>query len=90
MTPTRLRIVEVVRASIEQRGYSPTIREIAETIGYAGPGAAHTIVQRMIRDGLLVRLPGAWRYIGLPVADLTTVPTGTLRAELARREKANG
>jgi repressor LexA len=90
MTPERLRIVDAVRASIEQRGFSPSIREIAAAIGQKGPGGVHTAVQLMIRDGELIRLPGAIRNVGLPVPDLTAATTQALRAELARRENAHG
>jgi repressor LexA len=47
-----------VRSYIGEHGYPPTIREIAEGVGYASSSSAHNAVRVLINDGRLFGSPG--------------------------------
>jgi repressor LexA len=86
LTQRQRRVLEVIRDSIERRGYPPSVREIGEAVGLSSASSvAHqlTVLQKkgwLRRDpnrprALDVRLPGdAGGETGQPA---TAVPTGT-------------
>jgi repressor LexA len=47
-----------VRAYIGEHGYPPTVREIANGVGYASSSSAHNAVRVLIDDGRLFGSPG--------------------------------
>ena len=85
MTPLALRVLDMVRDRVTEAGYSPTIAEIAGEFGLS-PSRAGDIVNGLVRKGKLVKARGEQRNLRPADApDLSTVGTGALRAELARR-----
>jgi SOS-response transcriptional repressor LexA len=75
VTPLQHRCLETVRAYIAEKGYSPSLREIARGIGIALSGTA-AVVNALVDRGHLVRTSDKTRNLRLP-----EVPTD-LRAQL--------
>ncbi|HSI99867.1 MAG TPA: transcriptional repressor LexA [Patescibacteria group bacterium] len=51
----RQRILDCIARTVEERGYPPSVREIAETVGLASTSAVHHHLIALERDGLLER-----------------------------------
>src|SRR5437667_12830765 len=49
------RILAYIRETIDERGYPPSVREIAEAVGLASPSAVHHHLTALERDGMLER-----------------------------------
>jgi len=49
------RIVEYIAATVRQRGYPPSVREIAKAVDLASTSAVHHHLQALEREGLLER-----------------------------------
>lgn len=69
------RILEFIQRSLEERGYPPSVREIARAVGLSSPASVHAQLDRMEKMGLIRRGrmtsralevlgPGATRYRG--------------------------
>jgi repressor LexA len=60
----RAHILDVIRQSVRDRGYPPTVREIADAVALSKPGVIYQlrVLQRM---GLIERDPGSSRAIRL-------------------------
>ena len=70
----RQRIVEYIGRTVADRGYPPSVREIADAVGLASPSAVHHHLIALERDGLLERGSNSSRALRL-----------TGRAGVARR-----
>ncbi len=51
----KLRILECIARTVADRGYPPSVREIAETVGLASTSAVHHHLIALEREGLLER-----------------------------------
>ena len=51
----RQRILDCIARTVEERGYPPSVREIAESVGLASTSAVHHHLIALERDGLLER-----------------------------------
>ena len=51
----RQRILDCIARTVEERGYPPSVREIAESVGLASTSAVHHHLLALERDGLLER-----------------------------------
>ncbi len=51
----RRRILECITQTVEERGYPPSVREIADAVGLASTSAVHHHLIALERDGLLER-----------------------------------
>ena len=51
----RQRIVDYIARTVEERGYPPSVREIADAVGLASTSAVHHHLLGLERDGLLER-----------------------------------
>ena len=51
----RQRIVDFIARTVEERGYPPSVREIANAVGLASTSAVHHHLVALERDGLLER-----------------------------------
>jgi len=49
------RIIEYIAETVRQRGYPPSVREIAEAVGLASTSAVHHHLEALEREGLLER-----------------------------------
>jgi len=59
------RILEFIRATVRERGYPPTVREIGEAVGLTSSSSVHSQLANLERRGLLKRDPTKPRAIGL-------------------------
>jgi len=51
----RQRILDCIASTVEERGYPPSVREIADAVGLASTSAVHHHLLALERDGLLER-----------------------------------
>jgi repressor LexA len=73
LTARQRRILEVIRESVEHRGYPPSVREIGDAVGLASTSSVAHQLNALERKGLLRRDPhrpraGDVRVPGEPVA----------------------
>lgn len=61
----RQRILDYIARTVEERGYPPSVREIADAVGLASTSAVHHHLIALERDGLLARGPHASRALRL-------------------------
>lgn len=74
----RQRILDCIARTVEERGYPPSVREIAETVGLASTSAVHHHLIALERDGLLERggkHSRALRLINREPAALSSAPS---------------
>jgi repressor LexA len=55
LTPRQARILAVIRDSVEQRGYPPSVREIGEAVGLASPSSVAHQLSALQKKGFLRR-----------------------------------
>jgi repressor LexA len=53
LTPRQQRILEVIRRTVQERGYPPTVREIGEAVGLTSSSSVHAQLANLQRKGLL-------------------------------------
>lgn len=58
-------ILDVVRRSVAERGYPPSVREIGQEVGLASPSTVKHHLDALERRGLLQRTPGSPRALDL-------------------------
>lgn len=63
LTPRQRRVLETIRASVEQRGYPPSMREIGEAVGLTSPSSVKHQLTVLERKGYLRRDPNRPRAI---------------------------
>jgi repressor LexA len=63
----RKKILECIARTVSERGYPPSVREIAEAVGLASPSAVHHHLTALERDGLLERGSHSSRAVRLTV-----------------------
>jgi repressor LexA len=81
LTPRQRRILEVIRRTVAERGYPPTVREIGEAVGLTSSSSVHAQLENLRRRGLLRKDPSKPRAIvaevpgeDLPRTSSVTVP----------------
>lgn len=57
LTPRQSRVLEVIRASVESRGYPPSMREIGEAVGLSSTSSVAHQLMALERKGYLRRDP---------------------------------
>ncbi|HEX2088983.1 MAG TPA: transcriptional repressor LexA [Actinomycetota bacterium] len=55
ITPRQQRIVDLIKRTVEDRGYPPTVREIGEAVGLTSSSSVHAQLANLQRRGLLRR-----------------------------------
>ena len=65
LTPRQAKILQVVKATIEESGYPPTRAEICRVMGFSSPNAAEKHLRTLERKGAIEMLAGASRGIRL-------------------------
>jgi repressor LexA len=63
LTPRQRRILEVIRDSVERRGYPPSVREIGEAVGLTSPSSVSYQLASLQKKGLLRRDPNRPRAV---------------------------
>jgi repressor LexA len=75
LSPRQRRVLEVIRASVERRGYPPSMREIGEAVGLTSTSSvAHQLVS-LERKGYLRRDPNRPRAYEVRSPDAPELPT---------------
>jgi SOS-response transcriptional repressor LexA len=74
------RVVDFISTYTRRYGYSPTVREIAEAVGYASAGSTHKLLKKMEGDGLV-------ESAGLHVARTTRLPNMPIAPPRDRRNE---
>lgn len=74
LTDNQRRVLEHIRAHIDAYGRPPTLREIAEALGFARHSSAQDYVEALVRKGALERLP----HRGLRLPHRSRTPATTL------------
>lgn len=86
ITPRQRDILDVIRRTVEDRGYPPSVREIGEAVGLASPSSVAHQLGVLERKGLLRRDPNRPRAVVVsdpessstaPTADEAVDPTGS-------------
>src|SRR5437899_8772296 len=65
VTPRQRRILDFIKATVRERGYPPTVREIGEAVGLTSSSSVHSQLANLERRGLLHKDPTKPRAIGL-------------------------
>ncbi|MDN5790375.1 MAG: transcriptional repressor LexA [Micrococcales bacterium] len=75
LTVRQRRVLEVIRNSVDRRGYPPSMREIGEAVGLASPSSVSHQLAALERKGYLRRDPNRPRALEIvsPDADLETL-----------------
>jgi repressor LexA len=76
LTPRQRRIVEFISATVRERGYPPTVREIGEAVGLTSSSSVHAQLANLERRGLLHKDPTKPRAMTLsePKVEGVVVP----------------
>lgn len=80
LTDRQQRILEVIRETVETRGYPPSVREIGEAVGLRSPSSVHSQLATLERGGYLRRDPARPRAIEVrfdPDTELSIPPSAT-------------
>jgi repressor LexA len=90
LTPRQRRVLEVIRDSVERRGYPPSVREIGEAVGLTSTSSVAHQLTTLQRKGFLRRDPNRPRAVDvrLPAADADTTPYDDEEARRAARPEA--
>lgn len=70
----RQRILDCIAKTVEERGYPPSVREIADAVGLASTSAVHHHLLALERDGLLERGTHSSRALRLINRPTPTAP----------------
>jgi repressor LexA len=70
LTPRQRDVLEIIRASVKEKGYPPTVREICAKIGANSPHAAAFHLNELVRKGYLQHAGGK-RSRALAIVELT-------------------
>jgi len=63
LTPRQRKVLEVIRASVEERGYPPTVREIGEAVGLTSTSSVSHQLTTLQKKGFLRRDPSRPRAV---------------------------
>ncbi|WP_052350581.1 MarR family transcriptional regulator [Paenibacillus gorillae] len=63
LTVTQQKVLEYIESHIVANGYPPTVREIAEALGYQSSATPHGILDRLVVKGYVERQPDKPRAI---------------------------
>ena len=80
------RILEFIRDRISERGYPPTVREIAEAVGLASTSAVHHHLLKLEREGKLQKDATRSRALTIPGSVGGRVVTAPIVGEIAAGE----
>jgi repressor LexA len=67
LTPRQRKVLEVIRESVERRGYPPTVREIGEAVGLTSTSSVSHQLATLQKKGFLRRDPSRPRAVDVRV-----------------------
>lgn len=74
LTPRQRDILDVIRRTVEDRGYPPSVREIGEAVGLASPSSVAHQLGVLERKGMLRRDANRPRAVVVSDPDVSTAP----------------
>ena len=77
------RILDFIRETIDERGYPPSVREIAEAVGLASTSAVHHHLTKLEKDGRLQKEATRSRALTLPGSRGAKVVNAPIVGEIA-------
>ena len=77
------RILDYIRETIDERGYPPSVREIAEAVGLASTSAVHHHLTKLEKDGRLQKEATRSRALSLPGSHAAKVVNAPIIGEIA-------
>ena len=77
------RILDYIRETIDDRGYPPSVREIAEAVGLASTSAVHHHLTKLEKDGRLQKEATRSRALTLPGSHAAKVVNAPIVGEIA-------
>ena len=88
LTPRQRKVLEVIRSSVERRGYPPSMREIGEAVGLTSSSSVSHQLATLERKGFLRRDPNRPRAIEVLPAEAPAParPTGVAGSTAAAAE----
>ncbi|UCZ90399.1 transcriptional repressor LexA [Gordonia sp. WA4-43] len=75
LTPRQAGVLEVIRRSVRERGYPPTIREIGDEVGLASTSSVAHQLRTLERKGLLKRDANRPRAVNIAPSDTPSPDT---------------
>src|SRR6476469_7467485 len=76
LTVRQRKVLEVIRNSVDRRGYPPSLREIGEAVGLTSPSSVAHQLSALERKGYLRRDPNRPRAIEVVSPDATSDERG--------------
>jgi repressor LexA len=77
------RILDYIRETIDERGYPPSVREIAEAVGLASTSAVHHHLTKLEKDGRLQKEATRSRALSLPGSHAAKLVNAPIVGEIA-------
>jgi repressor LexA len=71
--PDEMIALRLIRKSVEERGFPPSRREIAEACGWASPSSSHDLIRLMEAHGLVRTVPGIPRSVQITEAGMSAL-----------------
>ncbi|MDT7545205.1 MAG: repressor LexA, partial [Actinomycetota bacterium] len=82
LTPRQRKVLEVIRESVERRGYPPTVREIGEAVGLTSTSSVSHQLMTLQKKGFLRKDPSKPRAVDV------RLPGEVAAAETAAQDEA--
>ncbi|GAA6527135.1 transcriptional repressor LexA [Intrasporangium sp. DVR] len=76
LTVRQRRVLEVIRNSVERRGYPPSMREIGDAVGLSSPSSVSHQLNALVAKGYVRRDPNRPRALEIVSPDAGAEPTG--------------
>ena len=67
-------VLDFLTATVNERGYPPSVREICEAVGLSSPSTVHSHLSSLVKAGYIRRDPSKPRAIEILTETETTVP----------------
>jgi hypothetical protein len=80
LPPGQARVLSFVRQFINEHGWPPTRKEIADALGFKSPNAAQEHLQRLAERGIVTLVEGAARGIRINKRGISAVNTTITRS----------
>lgn len=77
LTARQRRILEVIRKSLTERGYPPSVREIGEAVGLTSPSSVAYQLGALQKKGMLRRDPNRPRAVDVRTPEQHQLPDGS-------------
>ena len=74
-------VLDYIRATVADRGYPPSVREIGEAVGLSSPSTVHSHLSSLVEAGMIRRdptKPRAIEVLGSPAAEAAAEDTADL------------